>query len=132
MFDRLVCRTILAEPNAVVRENENRRQRHERGHANGRSHVIAKHQECPAIRADTTMQGEAIEDRAHGVLADTKVQVVAVEILASNRATAMPTRLRIVRWCQISRATNQRRNQWCQCFDYAARSSPRSLGGRSG
>ena len=55
-------------------------QLHERGQACGRPHVIGENREGAAVREDAAVQRQAVEHRAHGVLADAKADVAAGEI----------------------------------------------------
>ena len=54
------------------------RQLHQRGEPHRRAHVVAEDQERAAVRAGAAVQHDAVEDRAHAVLADAEVQRAAV------------------------------------------------------
>ncbi len=77
LFDRLVRRAVLAERDAVVREHVQRVQLLQRGQADRRAHVVGEDQEGRAVRDEAAVRGQAVDDRAHRVLAHAEVQVAA-------------------------------------------------------
>ena len=77
VLDRLVGRAVLTEADGVVRPHVGHRQLHQRGEPDGRPHVVAEHQEGAAVRAGQALQRDAVQDRAHRVLADAEVQRAA-------------------------------------------------------
>ena len=80
LLDRLVRRAVLAERDGVVGPDEDRRRLHERGETHRGAHVVAEDQEGAAEGAGVAVQHDAVEDRAHGVLADAEVQHAAVRV----------------------------------------------------
>ena len=84
VLDRLVGRAVLAEADRVVRPDVGDRQLHQRGQPHRRAHVVAEDQERAAVRAGAAVQRDAVEDRAHAVLADAEVQRAAV-LVAGER-----------------------------------------------
>ena len=78
LLDRLVGRSVAAEPDRVVRPDEDRRQLHERREPYRRTHVVAEHEERPAVHAGAAVQRDAVDDGAHRVLADAEVQRASV------------------------------------------------------
>ncbi len=78
VLDRLVGRAVLAEADRVVGPDVGDRELHERGEPDRRAHVVGEHQEGAAVDAGAAVQGDAVHDRAHGVLADAEVQHPAV------------------------------------------------------
>ena len=80
VLDRLVGRAVLAEADRVVRPHVGDRQLHQRGQPDRRPHVVAEDQEGAAVRPGAAVQRDAVEDRAHGVLADAEVQRAAVGV----------------------------------------------------
>ena len=80
LLDRLVRRAVLAEGDGVVRPDEDRRDVHQRGEAHRGAHVVAEDQERAAERAGRAVQDDAVDDRAHRVLADAEVQHAAVRV----------------------------------------------------
>ena len=74
LLDRLVGRAVLADADRIVREHVDDRQLHQRPEPDRRLHVVAEDQEARAEGADLG-QREAVDDRAHGVLAHAEVQV---------------------------------------------------------
>ena len=80
LLDRLVGRAVLAERDGVVRPDEDARDVHQRGQADRGPHVVAEDQERAAERAGGAVQHDAVDDRAHRVLADAEVQHAAVRV----------------------------------------------------
>ncbi len=76
-LDRLMGRAVLAEEDRVVGEDVDRRQPHQGGEPDRRAHVVREDQEGPAVGAEAPRQRQAIQDRAHGVLAHAEVEVAA-------------------------------------------------------
>ena len=68
---------VLAQRDAVVGEDVDHVQSHQRGEADRRPHVIGEDQERRAERNGAAMRGQAIQDRAHRVLAHAEVQIAA-------------------------------------------------------
>ena len=88
VLDGLVGGPVLADPDGVVRPHEDRVDAHEGGQAHGRAHVVGEDHEGPAVGAGQAVQGDAVEDAAHGVLAHSEVHgapVGAVALLAGQR-----------------------------------------------
>ena len=73
MLDRLVRRSILTQADGVVRPHKGARCLHQRGKSNGAAHVVAEHQESPTEGPREAIEGDAIDDGPHGVLANTEV-----------------------------------------------------------
>ena len=70
-LDRLVRRPVLAEADRVVRPRPDDGQLHQRREPDRRTHVVAEDQERRAVRLDAAaVGGDAVDDRAHRVLAD--------------------------------------------------------------
>ena len=80
MLDRLVGRAVLAEADRVVRPDVGHRQLHQRGQPDRPPHVVAEDQEGAAVRPGAAVQRDAVQDRAHRVLADAEVQGPAVGV----------------------------------------------------
>ena len=78
VLDRLVGGAVLAEADRVVRPHVDDRRLHHRGQAHGTAHVVAEGEERAAVGAGGPVQRDAVEDRAHRVLADAEVQRAAV------------------------------------------------------
>jgi hypothetical protein len=68
---------VFPECDTVMGKDEDRVHVHERGKTQGRSHVIGKNQESRGIRYDSPVQGHAINDGAHRMLAHTETDVAA-------------------------------------------------------
>ncbi len=80
MFHRLVGGAVLAEADRVVRPHVRDGQPHHRGEPHRGPHVVGEDQEGAAVRTGSAVQGDAVEDRSHGVLADPEVQRTAVAV----------------------------------------------------
>ena len=74
---RLVGRAVLAHADRVVREDVEDLEARERGQADGGPQVVREGQERGPRTLEHAVVGDAVEDRAHGVLADAEVQVAA-------------------------------------------------------
>src|SRR5215207_11427329 len=66
VLDRLVGGAVLAEADRVVRPHVDDRGLHHGGQADRAAHVVAEGQERAAVGAGGAVQGDAVEDRAHG------------------------------------------------------------------
>ena len=66
--------TVLAEADRVVGPHEGDRDLLDRGQAHRGSHVVGEHEEGAAVGAGQPLERDAVEDHAHGVLADAEVQ----------------------------------------------------------
>ena len=74
VLDRLVGGAVLTDSDGVVGPHEDRTDPHERRQAHGRAHVVGEHHEGAPVGAGEPVQGDPVEDRAHGVLAHTEVE----------------------------------------------------------
>ena len=70
-------RTVFAESDGIVGEDEDGVDFHQCRHAQGVAFVFAEHQEGRAERFDAAVQGKAVHDGAHAELAYAVVDVVA-------------------------------------------------------
>ena len=114
LLDRLVGRAVLAEGDGVVRPDEDRRDVHQRRESHRRAHVVAEDQERSAERPGRAVQHDAVDDRAHRVLADAEVQhapvrvagpLVSGPLLGDERLRALDRRE--VRFGEVGRAAPQ-------------------------
>ena len=74
LLDRLMGRPILADADRIVREDVDDRNFHQRAQADRRAAVVAENQEPRSEWADLR-QRQTVEDGAHGVLTDTKMEI---------------------------------------------------------
>ena len=74
VLDRLVGRPVLAEADRVVRPHVGDRQPHQRGQPHRGAHVVGEGEEGGAEDAGAAVDGDAVQDRAHAVLADAEVE----------------------------------------------------------
>ncbi|MFN8664430.1 MAG: hypothetical protein U0075_21300 [Thermomicrobiales bacterium] len=77
MLDWLVGLGHLTHRDAVVRENENDLEIRKRGQAHRQAHTVREDQEGRREGDGATVGRDAIGDAAHGVLANTEVDVAA-------------------------------------------------------
>ena len=77
LLHRLVGGAVLAHADAVVGEDEDGVQVAHGGQADWRPHVVGKGEEGGGVRDQPAVQGHAVGDGAHGVLADAEVEVAA-------------------------------------------------------
>ena len=77
LLDRLVRRPVLAEREAVVREDVDDVQAHQRRQPDRRPHVVGEDQEGRAVADEAAVRRQAVDDRAHRMLAHAEVEVAA-------------------------------------------------------
>jgi hypothetical protein len=77
LLDRLVRRTVLAQRDAVMGEHVHDVQSHQRGQADRRAHVVGEDEEGRAVGHDSAVRGQAVDDRAHRMLAHAEMQIAA-------------------------------------------------------
>jgi len=77
LLDGLVRRAILAQADAVVREDKHRREMAQRRHAHRRAHVVGEDEEGGAIGDQATVRRQAVDNGPHRVLAHAEAQVAA-------------------------------------------------------
>ena len=77
VLDGLVGGAVFAEADGVVREDEERVNVHQRGHANGRAAVVGEGEEGGAEGDETAVGGHAVDHGAHAELADAEEDVAA-------------------------------------------------------
>ena len=85
LLDRLVRRPVLAEPDRIVRADQDHALVHQRREADRRAAIIGKYQEGAAIRDQAPVHGHAVHGRHHAVLADAIIDVAAREVAALDR-----------------------------------------------
>ena len=97
-------RAVLAEPDRVVGEHEDRRKRHQRRQPYRPAHVVTEREERGPVTPQV-MERHAVDDRPHRVLADTEVEVPALVRVRLDAARVGDQRERRRR--QIRRAADQ-------------------------
>ena len=85
LFDRLMRWTVLSERNAVVRENIDHPQLHQRRQPNRWPHIVRENEKRRGERNDATMRRQPIRDGSHAMLAHTEVQVASAITPAAAR-----------------------------------------------
>ena len=77
VLDALVRGAVFAQADAIVREDVDDAQLHQRGHADGVAAVVAEGEEGAAIRDIAAVQGNAVHDGGHAEFAHAIVDVAA-------------------------------------------------------
>src|SRR5271168_2072121 len=75
MLDWLVGRAVFADADRIMRENEHHLQLHQRRQPNRRARVVGEAEKARAVWDEAAVQRDAVEDRAHAVLADSKMRI---------------------------------------------------------
>src|SRR5713101_7450157 len=88
MLDRLMRRAVFTDANRIVRENKNYLQTHYRGEPDRRAAIVSKDHEAGSIWNKTAVQREAVENRAHRMLANPEMEVPA-RIIVPLEITAL-------------------------------------------
>ena len=113
VLDGLVRGAVLADPDGVVGPHEDRADPHECRQAHGRAHVVGEHHEGAPVGAGEPVQGDPVEDRAHGVLAHTEVEGAPEGPVAlglrqgGGQEGGLPGHGRVVRAGQVRRPAPQ-------------------------
>ncbi len=101
-----------------MRVDPDRRQLHQRRQADGAAHVIGERQEGGAEGAEA-VQSEAVDDRAHPVLADAEAEVATRVLALLDVAAVVDVRVR--RGREVGRPTDELRDRLCGPLDRLAR-----------
>mmetsp|Transcript_14469 Transcript_14469/g.42539 ORF Transcript_14469/g.42539 Transcript_14469/m.42539 type:complete len:487 (+) Transcript_14469:758-2218(+) len=88
-LDRLVRRAVLADSDRVVRPDVRNGEAREGGHADRAHHVAREDEEGGARDGVQAVEGHAVEDGAHAVLADAVVEVAAGVVVLGEVADAL-------------------------------------------
>src|SRR5579859_7509288 len=95
--------TVFANPYRVVRENEDRRDLHQRGQTHARPHVIAKVEERRSEGAKARHR-HAIHARTHHVLTDAEMQIPPRIATRLKISRTLKFQRGLIRSCQVSRS----------------------------
>ena len=123
VLDGLMGRAVLAVAHRVVREDEDRRQLHQRGEPDRRPRVVAEDEEGRAKRPQLR-QRQPVHDRAHRVLADAEVQIPAAGAGGLEISGACEGQRRLVRRTEVGRATQEPRDVLREDVQNLARGLP--------
>src|SRR5882724_11837547 len=106
MLDGLVSGSILSVPHGVVREDEERRQLHERGQPYRGPRIVAEYEER---RAERPQLGEChtIHDRRHPMLTNAKMQVLPSSVSGLEVSCTAVGQSGLVRGAKIGRTTKE-------------------------
>ena len=78
-------RSVLADADRVVAEDEDTRNLHQGRHAHGVAQIVGKHQKGRPGSNNAPVHGHAVHDRAHGMFTNTIVDVAAATIITGER-----------------------------------------------
>src|SRR5271157_330743 len=123
LLDGLVSRTVFTVTHGVMGKNENGRQFHQGGEADGRPRVITEDKEGRAERPQFR-QRQPVDDRAHGVFTDTEVQVLPTRAIGLEVAGVFVGQRCFVRRPKVPRAAEEPGNVLCKDVQYFARGIP--------
>src|SRR5260370_15650971 len=93
-------RPVFPYPDRIVRENIDNRQLHDRAEPDRRLHIVGKDQE-PRPERSQFRQGEAVADRAHGVLADAEMEISTAAVIGLEITRAFEGKPCLRRWREI-------------------------------
>ena len=88
LLDRLVCGSILANADRIVREHEDDWKLHQGAKSDGWFHIVGKDEETCAKGADLG-HGEPVQHRTHSVLADAEMHIAAARCFSLKIAGAL-------------------------------------------
>ena len=114
MFDRLVGRTIFAQPDGVVGVDHDLAHLHQGGHADRIASVIREHHERGGVGDKAARQRDPVGDGRHAEFTHAVEQIVAA-LGGRDAFGALPPGE--VRSGQVGRATQQFRQVRCQGFN---------------
>ena len=106
-----MCRTVFADADGVVREDEDGAQLHQSGHSQSIAAVVCESKEGSAVRNESAVQSDAVQDRAHTEFANTVVNVASEIGIRSHGLNALPVGQ--VGACQVSGAAEKFRQMRC-------------------
>src|SRR5579864_7507702 len=92
LLDRLMRRTVLAQTNRIVREDENYRRLHQGCKANRRTHVVTEIKER-AAEWQQSRDRHPIQRRSHGVFAYAKMDIASFVLRRSEVPRTLEIRL---------------------------------------
>ena len=75
LFDRLVCRSVLPQADAVMGIDINRTDAHHGGEPDGGAHVFGEDEEGPSVRDHTFRESDAVQNGSHGMFPDPEMKV---------------------------------------------------------
>ena len=102
LFHRLMSGPVLPHSKAVVREDIDHALLHHRRQAYWGPHVIGENEERRTVGYDAPMHGQSVQNRAHPVFANAKVQVAA-SIIPAAAARALSVARGSIRRFKIAR-----------------------------
>src|SRR5262249_33009453 len=98
-------RPILAVTHGVMGENENGRKLHQCGEPNGRPRIVAEDDEGRRI-SPQLRERQTIDDRRHGVLAHSEMEIPASRTIGLEVARAWEFERGLVRGPEVGRAAH--------------------------
>ena len=115
MFDRLMCRTVFAQADRVVRVDEDRTKLHQCGHADGVAGVVRECEERAAVGNEAAIKRNAVLDGAHAELANAVADVSTAHIVVRQTLNTGP--VGEIGTGQIGRAAQQFGQRRCKSVE---------------
>ena len=120
LLDGLMSRAILTDSNRVVSEDVNHRNLHQGAQAERSPHVVDEDEESGAERTHFH-QAHSVQDRAHGVLPDSEMEIAPGVILGRKVAGACEGKPGLRGGRQIGGPADQPRNVLGHCVQHRRR-----------
>ena len=106
MLDGLMGRTIFAQRDRIVSEDEDHRKMHQGGQTDWFTHVVVEGEERRTVRTNTAMCSHPVADGSHRMLAYTEVEVALFRGFGLVRA-CFPCDIGVIGVGEVSRAANK-------------------------
>ncbi|CDA43219.1 unknown [Proteobacteria bacterium CAG:139] len=100
-----MCRTVFTDTDGVVCKDEDRAQLHQCGHSQCIAAVVCEGKEGSAVRDESAVQSDAVQDGAHAEFTDTVVNMASEISIGSHGLNPFPVGQ--VGACEVSRAAEQ-------------------------
>ena len=123
LLDWLMRRSILANTNRIVRHHVNHGGFHQRRQPHRWFHVIGEVKEG-RVEHFQTRDCHAVRRRSHAVFANSEVEVASSIVVGLKIARARHLQVNLVRFRQISRASDQPRNVLRESIQNFSRAFP--------
>jgi hypothetical protein len=81
-FDRLMSRTVFAEPDRIVGEDVNHVDAHQRRQPERGPAIVAEDEKTRAVGDEAAVERDAVQDGAHSMFADAEVQIASRIVVA--------------------------------------------------
>ena len=105
VLDGLMGRSVLAQADGVVGEDQDAPDPHQRRHAQRVAGVVGEHQEGAAVGNEAAVQRQAVQDRSHGKFAYAEIEVVTGRLFGVEDCRAAVQG--VIGACQVRRSADQ-------------------------